>query len=169
MITDIMSSDIDTDGVAEFTSDADVLEVAVIPPGAGGLVFSNGNGSAFFQNGENFLLTGASLNIPYGFGEGTGKAYIGIAWKNDDGDQVTIPELSGNSILVFPDFCCTIDFPPSGIYIACPLTGGPWYLALTNIVMNVSQVGLPNVLDDQVFKVQFHLKINHTRALLSGG
>lgn len=168
MITDIMSSGIDHPGESDFTSDAAALEVAVTSPGASGIPFANGNGESLFLAGENFLLTGAAINIPYGFGQGTGKAYIGVAWKNNTGDIVTIPELSGNSVLVFPGFCETLRFPPNGIYITCPKVLAPWFLYLSVIQVNVSQVNLPAVLDAQLFKVQFHLEINHTRPLIPG-
>lgn len=168
MINEILSSDIDIPGQSDFVVNNAVDQVAVTVPGVSGLDFINGNAATLFEPGDNVLLTGAFVNIPYGFGQGLGKAYIGIAWKTLVNTFVTIPELASNSVLVLPNFCL-LEFPPSGLYIVAPRGSGQCSLCLTTIVMTVSQINVPTQINGDTVKVQFHLRVNHTLPLTNLG
>lgn len=168
VFNEILSSDITVPGESDFEVGTGADEVSVTSPSAAGLVFANGNSCDLFEDGDSVLLTGAFINIPYGFGQGTGRALIGIAWKDLSDNYHIIPELAGNSILAFPNFC-ELEFPPSGLFIKAPVGFGKVALYLTNIVMNVSQINFPTDLGGDVLKVQFHLRVNHTKLMVNEG
>lgn len=165
MFNDIISSDITVVGESQFTVDTAVDQVTAVPPGPAGLKFLNGNGNAWFAEGDSVLLVGAFIVNPYGFGQGTGKSYLGIAWVDGVGGFTPIPELAGNSILVLPGLC-DLSFPPNGLYIRCPTGAGRQALCLTNMVMNVSQINAPPQLQGDVLKIQVHLQVNHTKIMV---
>lgn len=164
LIIEIISSDIGISGQSEFTVDAAVDEVAVVGPAPGGLVFINGAGSGYFEAGDNVILTGALTNIPYGFGQGTGTAKLDISWVDGLNAFIAIPELGGNT-LQLPNICGMLEFPPGGLFLEAPKSFGPVALVLRGIELNVSQINVPAQLDAQVIKVQFHLRVNHTKPL----
>jgi len=165
MINDVISSSIAVAGAAEFTVDVDALEVAVTAPPANGLPFSALTGLQYFALGDSPIVTGLWVNLPYGFGQGTGRASVGLVWRTAGGTSYSIPELSSGSFLTLPTIC-PLTFPPNGLFLKAPVAQAlPLFLNLTSIALNVSMANVPTALDGQVLKVQFHLQVLHTKIL----
>lgn len=163
-IFEVVSSDISVAGESDFVASNLVNEVAVTAPGAAGLPFENANGDEWFEEGDNLVVTNFWVNIPFGFGQGTGKATVGIAWEDALGNFTVIPEFAGNSVVTLPNVC-GLELPPSGLFVLAPRTGGKYRLSLTALALNVSQVNLPTALNGETVKVQYHIQLYHTQAL----
>ena len=170
-LIDIMSSDISIAGEADFAAAAATglgdLEVPVNAPGAAGLPFSDSNGNEWFEMGDNINLARLWVNLPYGFGQGSGLHSIGVAWQFQDNSFSIITQLAGNSIITFPVACGPLEAVPLGIFIPNPSALQRARLSLTSIVLNVSMVNLPAVLEGGDFFVQYHLEVFHTKALVA--
>jgi len=163
-IFEVMSSDISVAGESDFVASNVVDEVAVTVPGASGLPFDNANGDEWFEEGDNVVVTNFWVNIPFGFGQGTGRAQMGVAWEDALGNFSTIVEFAGNSVVTLPNVC-GLELPPSGLFVRTPAAGGKWRLSLTSLALNVSQVNLPTALNGDTVKVQYHIQLYHTLPL----
>ena len=162
MIFDVMSS-FPTPGQSEVTVNLAANEVAVTNAGPN-LQLINPLGNLWFSAGDNIILTGAFVNVPFGLGQGTGAASITINWIDSIGNATAPAELAGSGILPFVNFCGQ-EFPPSGLFITCPRGAGKQFLRITNIAANVSMLNVPVGIDGQTLTVQWHLRVNHTKAL----
>lgn len=162
MITDILSSDTGAAG-GKVTVNVAALEVAITGAG-GGISFRNAAPDLWFEPGDNIVLTGAWINVPFGLGQGTGLASITIAWRDNFGVETFPPELGNSGNLPFVNFCAQ-EFPPDGLFIACPRGAGRQFLKITALAGNVSMLNVPATLEGQVLDVQWHLRVNHTKAL----
>jgi hypothetical protein len=163
MVFDILSS-APVAGDSEVTVNLAVSEVAVTNTAAS-LFLRNANGDRWFAAGDNIILTGAWINVPYGLGQGTGLALINIAWEDSLGNISFPPELGTNGGgLPFVNFCAQ-EFPPTGLFIACPRNSGRVFLRITAVAANVSMLNVPAGIDGLVLDVQWHLRVNHTLPL----
>lgn len=170
MINDIMSSSLAIAGVMEFVANSAVTEVAVVPPGVGGVPMRDANDFPYFEAGDNLLLTGVWVTIPYGFGEGEFPSGVitpkmEMKWEDGVGTFYNIPELASNSLLTIPNLCGPLEFPPNGLFIQTPRNVGRVRLTLTDFLLNVSQINLPSQLEGETIKVQVHWRITHTKPL----
>ena len=91
MLFEIMSSDISVAGEMEFVADSAVIELTVGVPGVAGLPYKNAPGNMWFGEREGILLTAIFINIPFGFGQGTGRCQFAMAWDDGAGFQTAIP------------------------------------------------------------------------------
>lgn len=162
MITDLLSSDI-TGAEGKITVDLSVKEVAISGAGAG-IAFRSAALDLWFEEGDHIILTEAVINVPYGLGQGTGLMALTIAWRDNFGVDTFPPELGNAGILTFSNFCAQ-EFPPSGIFIRCPIGAGRQFLTITFLAGNVSMLNVPAALDGENLNVQWHLRVNHTKAL----
>ena len=162
MIFDILSSNT---GVGNnFVVDNTVIEKALVAPPATGNKFSNAAARDWFEKGDNLILTGFWVNIPFGFGQGTGLAQVSIFWEDGAGAFTLIPELANPaSIISLPNFCGPLEFPPGGLFVKVPTTGATRF-RLTNLtsIMNISQINAPAIINGTTVKAQFHLRVLHT-------
>jgi hypothetical protein len=169
MIVDVISSDLAGTGVMDFTADGGVLEVAVNGPGVEGLSFHNAAGNEWFSVGDNMNVLGMVVNIPYGFGQGSGEVIVGPRWGFDGGGLSLIPEFGGDrndsSRIFVPNACDGLDFPDK-LYLAAPTGTGLFRMMLLNFQMNVSMVNLPTILDGETIKVQVSMIIEHSKPMV---
>lgn len=147
---------------ATFEADAAALSVAVLTPDPVGLYLSNSGGNAWFEPGDHLILTGIVAAAEYGFGQGDGRHSVYIQFEDAAGVFYTIPELGDLSVLSLPTLCEMMDFPPEGLFIKVPTTLGRLRLSITQILLNVSMVNLPTVLDGEEIRVYYSLRIQHT-------
>jgi hypothetical protein len=162
MIFDILSSNT---GVGNnFVVDNTLTEKALVGPPGTGNKFSNAAARDWFEKGDNLILTGFWMNIPFGFGQGTGSVSLSLFWEDGAGAFTVIPELADpSSTLNLPNFCGPLEFPPNGLFIRVPTTGATKFrLTNLNSIMNISQINAPAILQGTTQKVQFHLRVLHT-------
>lgn len=124
---------------------------------------ANANGDQLFEPGENFILEFVSINIPYGFGQGTGLHRLSLVWKPTGGGTVVIPELAGNSALDMPNLCDGIVFP-GGLFIEAPKDDSA-VLGLVLADLNVSMINAPSSLIGETILATYFFGISHTRPL----
>lgn len=173
MILDVLSSDVSQVGKDDFAAvDPSVLiQVGVNGPGGAGLAFQNGGVNTWFERGDNVILKKVQIDMPFGFGQGTGRHLIQLAWlasAGDGGALTYIPELSGGGFLPIPTMCDPVEFPPDGLMIAVPtLATGVQrvQLVLKSVVLNVSMVNIPAVLVGAVVPFAYYLEVLHTRPM----
>lgn len=149
------------------------LDIAVDGPGVTGLNFLNGVGYDYFCPGDNVLLKKIWVNIPYGFGQGQGRMTMALAYRTPLDDLLPIPVFSISvgsvSALAIPGAACCVEFPGDGVLIpALTAENGDadqpgFAIALTAFNLNVSALGVPDLLVDEVIKVQVHFLVSHTR------
>lgn len=163
MIQNVLSSDITVAGQMEFTANNAVAYVALIPPGALGLVFKDASGNTHFQEGDNVLLRRVTVTIPYGFGQGPGTAQFQLAWKDAALVPFLVTEIGsfGNSNL--PSICHALEYASDGLFLSSPKGLGNLEMYLLQLTqMNLSMTNLPAILNGVLIKVQIHLEISHT-------
>lgn len=163
MITDLLSSDTTAAGGKVTVDTSGPLEVAITGAGAG-ILFQNSAVNLWFEEGDNVVLTEALINVPFGLGQGTGRLSLTIAWQDAFAVQTFPPELGNAGILSFANFCKQ-DFPPSGLYMRCPVGAGRQFLKITALAGNVSMLNVPAALNGQVLSPQWHLRVNHTKPM----
>lgn len=149
---------------AQFTVDNTVPEVASGIPAAG-QDYATPAGLKWFEMGDNVVLTGISINLPYQFGQGTGNPFINVVWRDAGGADTLIPELSGSSNLFFPTVCGMLELPPDGIFIKAPIVGGKRKLVMTAVTLNISMLNVPTLINGAVLDIGSSLRLFHTRAL----
>lgn len=147
---------------ATFTVVASPLTVAVLTPDAAGLYLTNPTGLAWFEPGDNLVLTGVLAKAEYGFGEAQGNHSVSFYFEDSLGNFYTLSELGGLSYFAIPMLCEMVEIPPSGLYIRVPTTHGRLRLVIRNINLNVSMVNVPTGLVGQSLLVIYSLRINHT-------
>ena len=163
MIQSVLSSDITQAGQMEFVANAAALQVALLPPAAPGLVFSNASGQTDFQPGDNVKLRRLRVSVPFGFGQGAGTAFFSLAWKDPANVPFLVTEIGafGNSNI--PNICDPLEYAGDGLFLSPPKNGDPMRLFLLQLTqMNFSMVNLPSILNGVTVKVQFHLEVSHT-------
>jgi len=169
MIVDIISSSIDVAGEAQFTATDAALEVAVSGPGADGLVFSNSYGMSYFQLGDNLKIAKLWVNIPFGFGQGTGLHTIGLGyWDGSTFELITPPFQNSSNSVGIPTLCGPLEFAPDGLFATMPKTGVRRQIRLVDMDLNVSMLNLPADLVGQIIKVQYHLEVLHSLPMMAG-
>lgn len=165
MIQDVLST-IFTAGRLDFlAAEAPPNDIAVNNAGVGGVDFSDNATNKWFEPGDNFLLQRLWVNIPYGFGQGTGKAAMELVFADSVGALTLIPELGEDSRITIPDFC-GITYPGDGLFIRVPTGLLRRKLVVVDLQMRVSMVNLPTALVGVTVSTQFHLMIRHTRPLV---
>lgn len=165
MIQDILSTDF-VAGRLDFTAaNPPPNDIAVNNAGVGGVDFLDNAANKWFEPGDNFLLQRLWVNIPYGFGQGTGKATMDLVFVDGVGALTLIPELGDDSRITIPDFC-GITYPGDGLFIKVPPGTLRQKLVLVDLQMRVSMVGLPGTLVGVTVSTQFHLMLQHTRPLV---
>jgi hypothetical protein len=150
---------------ATFTVNAAVAQVAASSPGILGMDYTVPNANRWFEAGDNVVLTGISVNLPYSFGQGTGNAFINVSWRDSLGNSITIPELSGSGNMFLPGLCGMLELPPEGIFIEAPVAVGRVKLVLEAVTANISMLNVPAILDGTVQNIGSSLRLFHTRAL----
>lgn len=171
--SDILSSRIDVAGQMEFTANSAVPEVAMLPPVDRDIDFVGNQATVLrFESGDNVFLKKIWWNIPHGFRQGSGTARACIYWKNALGTIDTLSGFPQPSALNIPDICEGLEFPGNGLFIRTPTNLGNVGLILAGAPigapteLNISMANLPAILDGLTLKVQVHLLLLHTKALV---
>lgn len=168
MILDILSSNIALVGQMDFTAvEAPPLTVTVNPPVGNAIFCEDANGNKWIQAGDNLLLQRIWCNIPFGFGQGTGQAYVGLGFVDVLNNTSIISELAGNGIQTLPDICHVMEFPGDGLFIQVPNAVGRVKWTVQNLVLKLSMVNLPAVLVGQVIPLQMHFQVLHTKPIMA--
>lgn len=164
MIFDVLHTQPD-DGSLVFTvvDTATAIEVP-LEPIVGFCRLVNSNLAQYFAPGDNLLLQFVSNNLPYGFGQGTGRHKITMVWLDNTDAVIPIPELADNSLFDIPEFCEGLRFPGDGLFIKTPVTptGTHFNLAFTIVDCNVSMINAPAVLLGETLEAMYYLGVTHT-------
>jgi hypothetical protein len=169
MIFDIVSS-IYVAGTFDFVATTPgAIQKAVnppIPPAV--VVYGNSNGDTWIEPGDNILLQKIEVNVPFGFLEGSGIHFFGLALQDGAGTVQAIAEMPNSSVNI-PDLCHGITFPGNGLFISIPSNGVSankrQQLVTPSIALNISQVNLPAVLNGVTIPIEYHLQFVHTKAM----
>ncbi len=148
----------------EFVPVAAATDLQLPVVAAAAVLFENADDKAYFAPGDNVLLDSVECSIPFGFGQGTGLHFLAIVWVNQLGTHIPIPELA-NSQVSIPDMC-GLKFGAGGLFIKAPRAsqGTKFALALVNPELNVSMIGVPDILvtaADPII-VTYWLELRHT-------
>lgn len=169
MIVEVVSS-IYVAGTFDFVAATPgAIQKAVNPPVPPAVVaYANSNGDTWIEPGDNLLLQQITVNVPFGFVEGDGVHFFGLALQDGAGTVQAIPALPNSSINI-PDLCHGVTFPGNGLFILIPSNGvsanGRWQLVTPSIALNISQVNLPLALNGVTIPVEYHLQFTHTKAM----
>lgn len=165
MILDMLGSDLADAGRPVFTAASPPPdEVAVAGPVAP-VSFINAQGNAWFARGDNPILNATWINIPFGFGFGTGTTRFQIVWEDSAANIIPVAELP-DSWVQMPDPCAELLFPVNGLFLTFPQSAvGKAKLSLDGVAMNVSMINLPADLAGDVISPQWHIQVLHTKPL----
>ena len=170
---DILSSDNTDVTRLSFTVNTAAAQVAVAGAGAApGLVMGLAPGfpdNAFYEPRDKFIIKKIWFSSPHSFVQAAdGPFNIGLSYVQG-ASVLPIAELaSQNGVLIMPDICEGLTFPPDGLFIDPALSSVDatqrfrFFLTIFN-ALNLSMAGVPPILNALVLQSQIHMQILHTR------
>ena len=117
--------------------------------------------------GENCIIEGFSLALPYQFGQGEfdSVGFARIGWRDDSGNNDPVTELGANGQINIPDPNYWYD---TFTYVPFPTAAdSKWHFEILAIVFEVSMFNVPAALNTEELLCQFHLKIRTTTELIA--
>lgn len=162
-ILDVLSSDISVVGSADFTANGAVADVLVNNPAGNGMIMYNGAGQSKFALGDNLLIQKIWATVPWGFGQGgAGASPLSHVVSFDFFDGVSLYDIGPipNDIAI-PTLCDPLDFG-DGLYAPMAIVGALRQIRLTHIVLRISQINIPAILDGTRIPVQYFMQVRHT-------
>lgn len=166
MIFDILTTNPDFGQMDFLAASAPPNSLIVNGTGAG-VVFENAFGVSWFESGDNLLISGIDLQIPFGFGQGPTKAKANFEFRDSIGASIIIPEFADTGNLVIPDTCHGLVYPGKGLFIKTPVGGSRLQLFCVSWEFEVSLVNLPTTLVGEIVQMLLHVTVQHTRPMQS--
>jgi len=149
---------------AQFVVDTSVASVPSTLPVLGD-DFASTSAGKWFEEGDNLILTGVSINLPYQFGLASGNASLALSWVDSLGNLLVIRELANSGTIYIPRICEMLELPPDGLFVSVPIGSGRLKLQLISAVFNVSMLNVPAILNGTTQNIGSSLRLYHTRAL----
>jgi len=160
MITDILK----LTTPPTFTVDNTVLSIDVDNLLNNPLPFQNWTGNTRFAQKDNVIIESIWLRLPYCFTIAEDDTRVQLAWRNAAATVAIIPIDGTNGKLYIPE-----PDQELGLNIFAPFAPvdpTTWAeIALGAFHCEVSQVGVPDDLNDEVLNVDLYLKVRHTLVL----
>lgn len=117
--------------------------------------------------GDNCIIKGCCLSMPYQFGQGIftagAPADIQLGWRDASGNNSSVSEVGDTGRINIPDFNVWYDLD---IFIPQPAVDSKWHFEIRGLAGNVSQIYAPAALNEDELAACFHLKILHTLPLI---
>lgn len=155
-----MKYDILSGESGSFTVNNTVKEVALAA--SGNVTLQTAGASTNFVDGDNVFLETVRIQSEYQFGHGEGDISFQLQW--DQAGLTPILELSGGASMYLP--APMLEISPM-IQLAAPSPGsGNFSMVMTSLVMNVSQLNVPALVNGEILEFQLHVVCRHTIAMV---
>lgn len=154
-----------TSGGITFTVNTALTEVSLAL--AGNPVFSANVAVVYFAAGDNIILRGYGLSLPYQFGQGSMDypMFFQLGWYDSAAGSGSVTEVGDTGLIHIPD---PNYFYEMAVFVPYPSgASGKWGLRVDGLGGMVSMINAPAALNTEILETQIHLRVQHTSAMLA--
>ena len=137
----------------------------------GNPVFSSNVAIVYFAPGDNIIIKGVCLSLPYQFGQAkmSPPMFFQLGWYDSGAGNGNVDEVGDTGYINIPDPNVWYDM---NVYVPyqSPNIGAAslkWGLRVIGLGGEVSMINAPAALNTEVLNAQIHFRIQHTSAMLA--
>jgi len=138
------------------------LNLAGTPPLSSNPVIVN------FAEGENIIIKGFCLSLPYQFGQGMmdDVLFFQLGWSDNTTHSGSVNEVGDTGYMIVPDPNVWYDMDVFVPWESLTDADSKWKLEIVGLGGWVSMLNAPAVLNLDVLQAQIHFRVNHTLPML---